>query len=332
MDTPLRLGCYKWYLPSTSLPADMQLAGFDRYGPPDVLQVTTGPVPQPRPGEVLVRVTAVSVNGGELVLRAGRLRPFSGSRFPKRIGLDLVGEVVEPSTSRFAAGDLVWGLLARRMGTAAEYAAVPAERLDRVPAGLDAVQAAALPTGTTAITALRDMAGLAPGERLLVRGATGGVGYVAVQLGKAMGAHVTGLASAANLGLVKELGADEAIDYRVPGELGRFDVVLDTAGTDLTTFRRLLSRRGRMVAIAFDIDHPFRSLASVAVHAPRRTRWLRAFSGSPTAALFAELGRWVESGAIRPYVDRVFPLADIAEAHRALERGGVRGKIVVEIP
>jgi NADPH:quinone reductase-like Zn-dependent oxidoreductase len=317
---------------STSLPADMRLAVFDRYGPPDGLRVTTGPVPQPRPGEVLVRARAVSVNGGELLLRAGRLRPFSGSRFPKRIGLDLAGEVVDAGTSRFATGDLVWGLLGRRMGTAAEYVAVPAERLDRVPAGLDAVRAAALPVGTTAITALRDMAGLAPGERLLVRGATGGVGYVAVQLGKAMGAHVTGLASAANLGLVKELGADEAIDYREPGELGRFDVVLDTVGTHLTTFRRLLTRRGRMVTIAFDIDRPFRSLASVAVHAPRRTRWLRSFSGSPTAALLAELGRWVESGAVRPYVGRVFPLADIAEAHRALEQGGVGGKLVVEIP
>lgn len=311
----------------------MRLAVFDRYGPPEALRLVTGPVPQPRPGEVLVRVRAVSVNGGELALRAGRLRPFSGNRFPKRIGVDLVGTVVEPGTSRFATGDLVWGLLGRRMGTAAEYVAAPARRLDRVPAGLDAVQAATLPAGaTTAITALRDMAGLAPGERLLVRGATGGVGYVALQLGKAMGAHVTALASAANLGLARELGADDAIDYRAPGELGRFDVVLDTVGTDLTAFRRLLTRAGRMVAIAFDLDHPLRSLGSVAVHAARRTRWLRGFSGNPTTALLAEAGRWAASGAVRPHVHRVFPLADIAEAHRTLEQGGVRGKVVVEIP
>ncbi|MEU7481747.1 NAD(P)-dependent alcohol dehydrogenase [Lentzea sp. NPDC042327] len=309
----------------------MRLATYDRYGPAEVLSVTTGPVPRPRPGEVLVRVRAVSVNGGELAMRAGRLRPFSGKSFPKRVGIDLVGEVVAPENSRFAAGDLVWGVLGRRMGSAAEYVAVPAERLDHVPAGLDAVQAAALPVGTTAITALRDLAALAPGERLLVRGATGGVGYIAVQLGKAMGAHVTGLASAKNLDLVTGLGADEAVDYRAPGDLGRFDVVLDTVGTDLPAFRRLLTPRGRLVAIAFDLDRPVRSLGYIAAHALHRTRWTRFFSGNPTAPLIAELGRLVATGAIRPQVDRVFPLADIAAAHGALEHGGVRGKVVVQI-
>ncbi|WP_260195960.1 NAD(P)-dependent alcohol dehydrogenase [Actinophytocola gossypii] len=310
----------------------MRLATYDRYGPAEVLSVTTAPVPRPGPGEVLVRVRAVSVNGGELSMRAGRLRPFSGNRFPKRVGVDLVGEVVEPAGSRFAAGDLAWGVLGRRMGSAAEYVAVRADRLDHVPAGLDPVRAAALPVGTTAITALRDLAALAPGERLLVRGATGGVGHLATQLGKAMGAHVTGLAGAANLDLVTELGADEAIDYRAPGELGRFDVILDTVGTELPAYRGLLSERGRLVAIAFDLDRPVRSLSYIAAHAVRRSRWVRAFSGNPTTALLAELGRWVTSGAIRPVVDRVFPLADIAAAHRALERGGVRGKIVVELP
>ncbi len=314
-------------MPSTS----MRLATYDRYGPPEVLSVTTAPVPRPRPGEVLVRVRAVSVNGGESAVRAGKLRPFTGKKFPKRVGVDLAGEVVEPGTSRFAAGDRVWGVLGRRLGSAAEYVALPADRLDHVPAGLDVVQAVALAVGTTAITALRDLAALAPGERLLVRGATGGVGHIAVQLGKAMGAHVTGLASAGHLDLVRELGADEAIDYRAPGELGRFDVVLDTVGTELPAFRRLLAPRGRMVTIAFEPGRPVRSLGYIAANALRRRRWVRFFSGNPTTPLLAELGRWVTAGAIRPQVDRVFPLADIAAAHDALERGGVRGKIVVDL-
>ncbi|WP_328608240.1 NAD(P)-dependent alcohol dehydrogenase [Amycolatopsis sp. NBC_00345] len=309
----------------------MRLVTYDRYGPADVLSVTTAPVPRPRPGEVLVRVRAVSVNGGELAMRAGRLLPFSGKRFPKFVGIDLTGEVVEAGNSRFTAGDLVWGQVGRRPRSAAEYVAVRPELLDHVPAGLDAVQAVSLPVGTTAITALRDLAALAPGERLLVRGATGGVGYVAVQLGKAMGAHVTALTSAGNLDLAKELGADEAIDYRAPGDLGRFDVILDTVGTGLPAFRRLLTHRGRMVTIAFDFDHPVRSLGYIAAHALRRRRWVRFFSGNPDASLFAELGRWVTAGAIRPQVDRVFPLADVAAAHRALEQGGVRGKIVVRM-
>lgn len=307
------------------------MASYDRYGPANVLREVTGPLPRVKPGHVLVRVRALSVNGGELAMRAGRLRPFSGNRFPKQIGLDLVGEVVAPGASRFSVGDLVWGIGGMPLATAAEYAAVRPDRLGLVPEGLDAVQAAALPAGTTAITALRDKAALAPGERLLVRGATGGVGYVAVQLGKAMGAHVTGLTSARNLDLLRELGADEAIDYRHPGELGQFDVVLDTVGTDLPAFRRLLAPGGRMVAISFDLTRPVRSLGHIAANSLRRTRWTRFFSGDPRTPLFAELGRWVASGAIRPQVDRVFSLSDIASAHRALEDGGVRGKIVITI-
>ncbi|ATY16835.1 NAD(P)-dependent alcohol dehydrogenase [Amycolatopsis sp. AA4] len=307
----------------------MRAIAYDRYGPPEVLRETTVPVPVPGPGEVLVRVRALTVNGGELALRSGKLLPFSGKRFPKRIGLDLVGEVVEPGTSRFAVGDLVWGV-GRRVGTAAEYAVLAAGRLAHVPAGLKPTEAASLLAGTTAITALRDKAHLKPGERLLIRGATGGVGFVATQLGKAMGAHVTGLTSAKNLELARELGAEVALDYRVPGDLGKFDVILDTVGRDLDTFRRLLTPRGRMVAIAFDLDHPVRTLGYLAANSLRPTRWVRAFSGNPKADLLADLSRWVDAGLVRPLVDRVFPLADIADAHRALENGGVRGKIVVE--
>lgn len=315
----------------------MRAAMHDRFGGPEVLYVGTAPKPAPGPGEVLVRVRATSVNGGELLARAGRVRFVSGRKFPQRTGLDFAGEVVAlgPAATGPAVGDRVWGIMPRTsgFGSAAEYVAVRPRQLGRIPKGLDAVEAAALPAGTTAITALRDKARLRPGERLLVRGAAGGVGHVAVQLGKALGAHVTGLARADNLGLVRGLGADEAYDYRAtgPADLGRYDVVLDTVGKDLAAHRRLLGPAGRMVTIAFDLDRPVASLGYLlasTVHGRRRVRF---FSGNPRTALFNDLAAYVADGAIRPVVDTVFPLEEIGAAHRALEAGGVRGKFVVRV-
>jgi NADPH:quinone reductase-like Zn-dependent oxidoreductase len=144
---------------------------------------------------------------------------------------------------------------------------------------------------------------------------------------------VTALAGAANLDFVRTLGADEVFDYRTtrPAALGRFDVVLDTVGTDLCAYRRLLTRSGRMVAIAFDVDHVVRSLAYAVASTAFGRRRVRLFSGNPGTELLGELTRLVAGGAVRPVVDRVHPLSEIAEAHRALERGGVRGKVVVSV-
>ncbi|WP_431930468.1 NAD(P)-dependent alcohol dehydrogenase [Nonomuraea jabiensis] len=319
---------------------EMRAALFDRYGPPEVLYVGTAPKPVPGPGEVLVRVHATSVNGGELHGRAGKVRPVTGLTqrgFPKRMGLDFTGEVValgpDPAEPGPRVGDRVWGVLGRTFGSVADYLAVRPRQLSRVPEGLDLVEAAALPVGTTAITALRDKARLRPGERLLVRGGSGGVGVVAVQLGRALGAHVTALAGARNLDLVRDLGAHEAYDYATtrPADLPRFDVVLDTVGTEHPAYRRLLTPSGRMVAIAFDINRAASTLSYLAASTVYGRRRVRFFSGRPTHRLFTDLARYVESGAIRPVVDTVFPLEEIAKAHRAVEAGGVRGKIIVRV-
>jgi NADPH:quinone reductase-like Zn-dependent oxidoreductase len=315
----------------------MRAARYDRYGPPEVLYEGTLPKPVARPGEVLVRVHAASVNGGELLGRAGKFRLITGRGFPKGTGIDFAGEVaaLDSPTPGLSVGDRVWGLLPRRFGSVAEFVAVRPRQLALAPAGLDPVQAVALLAGgTTSITALRDKARLKAGERLLVRGASGGVGSVAVQLGRAYGAHVTALAGARNLDFVRDLGADEVFDYATtrPVDLGPFDVVLDTAiGTELSAYRRLLAPGGRMVSITFDSEHMLSSLAYVlasTVFGPRRVRF---FSGNPTHRLLADLARLAESGALRPVVDTVHPLSGIAEAHRALEAGGVRGKHVIEI-
>jgi len=156
---------------------------------------------------------------------------------------------------------------------------------------------------------------------------------VAVQLGHAYGARVTALAGKTHHETVLALGADEVFDYRTtsPRDLPRFDVVLDTVGTDLRAYRNLLTPTGRMVAVAFDINHAARSLGyllAAKVLAPRRIHF---FSGNPKTALFADLAHLTESGAISPVVDTVFPLADIARAHETLETTSVKGKLVIQV-
>ncbi|MEU6044903.1 NAD(P)-dependent alcohol dehydrogenase [Streptomyces griseus] len=314
----------------------MRAALYDSYGPPEVLYEGRVPVPVRKPGEVLVRVHAASVNGGELHGRAGRVRFVTGRRFPQRTGLDFAGEVAEVGTevTGLRVGDRVWGILGRTFGSAAEYVSVRPRQIAYAPGSVTLTEAASLPAGgTTSLTALRDKAGLRAGERLLVRGASGGVGSVAVQLGKALGAHVTGLAGAKNADFVRELGADEVLDHRATAlaDLDRYDVIMDTVGTEHPVLRRRLAPGGRLVSIAFDIDHPVRSIGYLlgsAVHGRQRVRF---FSGNPKHDLFAELTAYVERGDLRPVVDTVHPLADIATAHRALEAGGVRGKHVIQV-
>jgi len=315
----------------------MRAVRYDRYGPPEVLRIVEVPTPRPAPGEVLVEVHAACVCAAETFLRAGGLRRVNRASFPRGTGTGFAGRVAEvgDGVGGRRAGDAVWGLMPHMtFGAVAEYVVVPERRLAAAPENLDLTQAAALPvSGTTAVTALTDKAALAPGERLLVRGAAGGVGSVAVQLGKALGAEVTALAGARNLDLVKELGADSALDYRTtrPADLGRFDVVVDVVGTDLGAYRALLTPRGRMVALAFDPDHAIGSLLGLFLRAAVSPRRLKCFSNNPAAERIAELTRLVEAGSIRPVVDTVLPLTGIAEAHRRLEAGGVRGKYVIDV-
>ncbi|NRQ36947.1 NAD(P)-dependent alcohol dehydrogenase [Nonomuraea sp. NN258] len=314
----------------------MRAALYDRYGPPEVLYEGKVPMPDVKPDQVLIRVQATTVNGGELYGRAGKVRLVTGSRFPQRVGIDYAGEIaaVGPGVTGWHEGDLVWGAMGRSFGSAAEYVAVHPRQFSLAPRNLTPVEAVSLLAGgTTSITALRDKARLAPGERLLVRGASGGVGSVAVQIGKLFGAHVTALAGASNFDFVRDLGADEVFDYRTtpPSALGSYDVVLDTVGTQHPDYRRLLAPGGRMVAVAFDIGRLPASLGYIVGSAVFGRRRVRFFSGNPRHELFAELARHAESGDVRPVVDTVHSLAGIADAHRALEAGGVRGKHVIQL-
>lgn len=310
----------------------MKAALYDRFGGPEVLYVGTLPIPEPKAGEALVRVRALSVNGGETAARSGKYAAFLGSAFPQRVGVDLVGEVAAlgDGASGLDVGDRVWGVLGASsgFGSAAEYVTVPADRLGIVPAAIGLVEAASLPMGATAVTALRDKAELCPGESLLVRGAAGGVGNIAVQLGRAHGAEVTGLASAPTLGFVRELGARRALDYRtvMPADLGSYDVILDTVGSDIESFRAFLNPGGRLVTIAPDPETG--ALPDTTAGGNGRVIF---FMDDPKRALMQDLALAVDEGVLRPAVDTVFSLVDIAAAHRAFARGQSRGKHVVRV-
>lgn len=323
---------------------EMRAALFDRYGPPEVLYAGTVPMPRTGPDRLLVRVQAVTVNGGELMLRAGRLpRWFTRGPFPRQTGLDFVGEIAEIGNSGdgYTVGDRVWGALDERpdehgqmLRSLADYVAVTPDQLSLAPPNLAPVEAASLLSGgLTTLIALRRKATLRPGERLLVRGASGGVGSLAVQLGAALGAQVTGLTSKRNLEFVGRLGATEAYDYRDtrPEQLGPFDVVLDTVGTRMPRYRRRLAAGGRMVAISFDTNHILRSFAGIAASTVHHRGRIRFFRGSPEHQLLTELAEMAEHGTLRPVIDQTYPLSRVAEAHRRLEDGGVQGKVIITV-
>ncbi|MFD9701166.1 NAD(P)-dependent alcohol dehydrogenase [Lentzea sp. NPDC059081] len=313
----------------------MRRVEYDRYGGPEVLHVSDVPVPSVGAGQVLVAVLSAGVGGGESTIRAGKLRRVLRLSFPQGSGNEFAGRVEAVGDGvELRPGDLVWGLMPHgTFGAIADVVVVPRDRLAVLPPGLDVVEAGSLPvSGTTAITALEEKAALRPGERLLVRGATGGVGSVVVQLGRHLGAHVTAMASARNLDWVRELGADAAVDYRTtaPGDLGPFDVIVDLVGTDLLAYRARLARGGRMVALAIAPDAVARSLAATVV-GRMLPRPILSFSNNPSPQTLARLTELARAGVLRPVVDQVFSMDELAEAHRLLEAGGVRGKYVIDL-
>ncbi|MFI8633683.1 NAD(P)-dependent alcohol dehydrogenase [Microbacterium sp. NPDC077663] len=316
----------------------MRAAQYSAYGSADVIEIRHVPVPSPGTGEVLVRVGATSITGAEVALRAGKLRLLSGKRFPKGLGMDFSGEIatVGNGVEGLSTGQRVWGVLDRStiirqpsLAAAAEYVVVDARFVSPTPVGLTDDEAVALIGGTTALTALRDKARLQSGERLLVRGGTGGVGYIAVQLGRAMGASVTALVSEASIAEARRLGAHEALDYRSvrPEDLGEFDVIFDTVGSQMARYRQRLTPHGRMVTISFaPIVTGLIAIAVSTIHGRRR---IRTFSGNPDRTLLDDYASYVTSIPLRALISGSFDLENLADAHRASEAGGRPGKHVV---
>ena len=316
--------------------AQMQAVQFRSFGGPEVLEVVTVPRPAPGPGDVLVHVEASAVNQHDTFLRDGTLKMMTGRKFPMGLGLDFAGVVTAAGADvhDISVGTRVWGMVSPKAGhvtgSAAQYVVVPADRVAAFPEHLTMAEAASLVTpAESAVHAVRDVAQAKAGDRLLVRGAAGGVGMIVVQLAHALGTHVTALASARDTGFVTECGADEVLDYRTvgPNDIGPFDVIIDTAGRDLLAFRRRLNRHGRMVTLNFGSAPAMASIAASTVFGARR---IRTFRGYPDRQLLTDIAGYVESGALRPVIDTVYPLARIADAHRALNRPRRPGKLVLD--
>jgi NADPH:quinone reductase-like Zn-dependent oxidoreductase len=314
----------------------MRALTYEQYGGSKLLAIRELLDPRPGRGEVLVRVRAAALNPKDVFTLKGRLRLLSGRRFPKVVGLDLAGEVaaVGPSAGAFRAGDRVFGFLsgfAAVRGSVAELALAPARWLAPMPRCASFEQAAAVAlAGSTALQALRDVARLRPGDRLLVNGASGGVGAPAVQLAKLLGAVVTTTSSAARMDLCRSLGADEALDHARGEHLsgGRtYRVVFDVFGNlSLSAARPALRPGGVFVTTV-----PSRRILLDALRTPLGPVRARLVRVQPRTDDLESLARYVDDGRLRPQVDRVFPLEESAEAVRYLERRCAHGKVLVRV-
>jgi NADPH:quinone reductase-like Zn-dependent oxidoreductase len=317
----------------------------ERYGAPaEVLRLTEVEEPVPGPRDVLVRVHSVALAGDDWHLTRGLpyvARLDLGLRRPKAPvpGRDLAGVVtaVGSEVTRFAAGDEVFGW---HPGALAEYAAVPVDALMAKPPRLSMPEAAALPTsGMTALQAVRDKAAVAAADEVLVIGASGGVGTLAVQLAAATGAHVTGVCSSGNADLVRSLGARAVIDYAAT-DLERlerrYDVIVDMVGAvSLAGLRRALSSAGTLVMVGGSggrwLKGTGRWVRAMAISPLTRQR-LRPLIHSDRRADLAALSELVQAGRLKPVVTRSFPLDRLHDAIGHFEAGHARGKLVITMP
>jgi len=334
----------------------MKAVIYDRYGSPDVLALREIDEHVVRDDQVLVRVRAASVNPYDWHSMRGlpyTARFIFGLRRPSKatvLASDLAGQVqaVGKTVTQFRPGDEVFGRTRAghradpraevATGGCAEYACVSADLLAPKPANLTFEQAAAVPLAAlTALQALRDDGDLQPGQKVLINGASGGVGTFAVQIGKSFGAEVTGACSTTNVDLVRSLGADQVIDYTREdfSQSGRrYDLILDNGDRSLSDCRRALTPNGTLILIGGSDGRWINGLGRVS-----KARLLSPFVGQ---RLRPFLTRWskqdllvvkdlIEAGEVTPVVDRTYPLSEASEAMRYLEVGHARGKIVIRV-
>lgn len=317
----------------------------DTYGTTEVLEFRDVDVPEIAADEVLIRVRAAGVDRGVWHLLTGLPYPVRfagyGVRAPKypTPGMDLAGvvEAVGERVTRFAPGDEVFGI---GKGAYAEYARAPEAKLAHKPVNLTFEQAASVGiSGSTALQGLRDRGRVSPGQRVLILGASGGVGSFAVQLAKAFGAEVTGVCSTAKLSMVREWGADHVIDYtREDFARGRrrFDVILDIGGNrTLSDLRSVLTDDGTLVIVGGETGGRWLAGYDRMLRAPLMSRFVSQTLGtlacSENSADLEVLAGMIESGMVTPAIDRTFPLVEAGDAIQYLADGRACGKVVVTV-
>lgn len=312
----------------------MRAVVYRRFGGPEVLALEHVPPPSPAPGEVLVAVEAAGLNPKDVLVRKGKFAALSGTHFPRIPGYDFAGRVLScPPDAGCAPGDDVYGMVQDwRGGTCAELVCVPFDQLAPRPSSLSAVEAAAAPLAAlTALQGLRDQLRVRPGDRVLIHGASGGVGSFAVQVARLLGARVVATCSPRNADRMRSLGAHEVIDYhrQDPCETGPYDAFFDVFGNRPFARARaaLRPRHGtycttvpRATSVAWE------TLARGGLQRRRRLVIVES-----RRADLEVLSRWFERGHLTSPVDRVVPMEPPAAPHAYLETKRARGKVVVDI-
>ena len=317
----------------------------DAYGSADVLQLREIDRPEIGDDEVLVRVHAAGVDRGVWHLMTGRAYLIRlagyGVRKPKNPirGREVAGrvEAIGKDVTRFRPGDEVMGT---SEGSFAEYARAREDKLAPKPANLSFVQAAAVPiSASTALQAVRHKGQVQPGQKVLIIGASGGVGTFAVQLAKAFGADVTGVCSTAKVDLVRSIGADKVIDYTredFADGRQRYDLILDIGGNrSISHLRRALTPEGILVLVGGEgggqwLGGMERQVRALAI-SPFVSQKLRMFVAREHYEELLVLTELIEAGKVMPVIDRTYPLSETADAVRYLEKGNARGKVVITV-
>jgi len=320
-----------------------------KYGPPDVLELTEVERPVPKDDEALVKVHAASVNPADWHLLRGTphiARLQLGLRKPKEtiLGCDVAGHIEEvgKNVTMIQPGDGVFGSpFMHGFGAFAERVCVSEELLAPKPANLSFEQAAAVPlAASTALQGLRDHGRIEPGQKVLIIGASGGVGTFAVQIARSFDAEVTGVCSTRNVEMVRSLGADHVIDYTKEdfthsGQ--KYDLIFQLAGTrSPSECRRALTSKGILVQISGESDGrwigPVDRIIKALVLSPFVSQKMASFTVNPNKEDLRFLRQLIEAGKLTPVIDRTYPLSETPEAIRYLENGHARGKVAITVP